>query len=185
MDYVTIVFIAIGLSMDSFAVSITNGLIIKNLKFGKAVEIAVFLSVIQALMPVIGWLLGFSFKNIIVSFDHWIAFLLLIIIGVKMIHDSFKSDKKEIINDLSKTALIGMGVATSIDALAVGITLGMISSKILISSLIIGLITFFFSMIGLRLGKFFKEGYSRIVEIFGGIILIIIGVKILIEHLYM
>jgi putative Mn2+ efflux pump MntP len=184
MDYITIVLIAVGLSMDSFAVSITNGLTIKDLKFGKAVEIALYLSFVQAVMPIIGWLLGFTFKNIIESFDHWIAFSLLLIIGAKMIYDSFRSEKKEIINNLSKTALIGMGVATSIDALAVGITLGIISSKIIISSVIIGLITFFFAMVGLRLGKFFKEGYSRIVEIFGGIILVIIGIKILIEHLF-
>ena len=184
MEYITIVFIAIGLSMDSFAVSITNGLTIKNLQFGKAVEIAFYLGFVQAVMPLIGWLLGFGFKNIIESVDHWIAFSLLSIIGIKMIYDSFKVKEKELINDLSKTALIGMGVATSIDALAVGITLGIISSKILVSSVIIGLITFFFSMVGLRLGKFFKEGYSRIVEIFGGIILIIIGIKILVEHLF-
>jgi putative Mn2+ efflux pump MntP len=184
MDYITIVFIAIGLSMDSFAVSITNGLTIKNLKFGKAVEIALYLGIVQAVMPIIGWLLGFSFKSAIQNVDHWIAFSLLTIIGIKMIYDSFKSEERVIINDLRKTELIGMGIATSIDALAVGISLGIISSKILISSVIIGLITFFFSMVGLRLGKFFKEGYSKIVEIFGGIILIIIGIKILIEHLF-
>jgi putative Mn2+ efflux pump MntP len=184
MDIITVLFIAVGLSMDAFAVSVTSGLTIKRLRVGHALRIAMFFGLFQAVMPLVGWLAGFSLRDFISGVDHWIAFGLLSIIGIKMIYEAgrMKSDEKRI-DPLNIYFLLLLSVATSIDALAVGFSLSLLNVSIITPAVIIGIVTFLLSLsgvfIGDRLGHFFE---SRI-EVAGGLILIGIGVKILIEHL--
>jgi len=180
-------FIAVSLSFDSFAVSVSTGLIIYRIKFLQAVKVAIVLTLFQSLMPLIGWFLGKELAVVISDFDHWIAFILLSFIGFLMIRESKKNDeeKNEKINPLKLKTMISMGVATSIDALIVGITLGVIGNKIFISVAIIGIVTFFAAMLGMLFGKKIGSKFGKKIEIFGGIILIIIGLKILITHLFL
>jgi len=184
MDIISIILIAIGLSMDSFAVSVTNGLTIKDLNVKRILTISFSLAIFQALMPLIGWFSGIGIEKYIKEFDHWIAFLLLSFIGIKMIYEGLK--KKEILKDeeLKILTLIGQSFATSIDAFAVGISFALLNLSIVTPVLIIGLITFVVSLIGLQLGKYFGKKIGKSVEILGGIVLFGIGLKILIEHLY-
>lgn len=184
MDLISILFIAIGLSMDSFAVSISNGLTIKDLKFKSAVYIAASFAFFQSLMPLLGWYSGIGIEKYIVEFDHWIAFILLAFIGTKMIYEGFTKEETDQVNQIKKTTLIGQSIATSIDAFAVGISFAFLKLSIIKPVLIIGIVTFLFSMIGLRLGKSLGQNFGKSVEIFGGIILIGIGVKIVIEHIF-
>ena len=184
MDIFSILFIAIGLSMDTFAVSISNGLSIRNLTFTKALPIAFSFAFFQGLLPLLGWLLGIGIEKYIVEFDHWIAFLLLSFIGVKMIFESLTISDEKAKTDLNFLTIVGQSVATSIDALIVGVGFALLNYSILTPVFIIGAVTFFFAMIGLRLGKFFGVTFGRTVEIIGGIILIGIGLKILVEHLF-
>jgi len=182
MDIFSIILIAIGLSMDSFAVAISNGLTIKNLDKKKALIIAISLAVFQAVMPFIGWFAGIKVEKYIEEFDHWIAFGLLLFIGVKMIFEAF-SENEEKKSELNFLRLIGQSIATSIDALAVGVSFAILKMEILMPVLIIGVVTFLFSLLGLQLGKFFGRKFGKYVEIFGGVVLIGIGVKILLEHI--
>ena len=184
MDIISIILIAIGLSLDSFAVSVTNGLTIKDLNVKRILTISFSLAIFQALMPLIGWFAGIGVEKYIKEYDHWIAFLLLSFIGVKMIYEGFKKNDIEKDTELKILTLIGQSFATSIDAFAVGISFALLNLSILISILIIGLITFIFSITGLQLGKYFGKRVGESVEILGGIVLICIGLKILIEHLY-
>ncbi len=185
MDIISIVFIAVGLSMDSFAVSIANGLTLRDLNFKKRLIIASSLAIFQALMPLFGWFIGTGYKNHIIEIAHWIAFLLLSFIGLKMIYEGIKkknnnSEKSE----LKIPILIGQSFATSIDAFAVGISFAFLNLSITIPILIIGVITLIISFIGLSLGKFLGIKFGKFAEIFGGLVLIGIGIKVLIEHLY-
>ena len=185
MDLFSIVLIAIALSMDSFAVSIVNGLMMPKLRFVKAMGIAFSLAFFQAAMPYLGWFAGSVIESQIKSIDHWLAFVLLSIIGIKMIYESYKADddvNKE--ESLKFSTLIVQSIATSIDALAVGISFAFLEINIYSSIIIIGIITFLFSMIGLKLGKSIGVKTKSKIEIFGGALLILIGLKILIEHLY-
>ena len=184
MDIVSIILISIGLSMDSFAVSVTNGLTIRNLNTKKVLTIASSLAFFQGLMPLIGWLAGIGIEKYIKELDHWLAFLLLAFIGLKMIYEAIikKEDKKK--TELKILTLLGQSFATSIDAFAVGISFAILNFSILTPVLIIGAITFGFSLVGLKLGKYFGKKIGKSVEIIGGIVLIGIGIKILIEHLY-
>jgi len=176
MDIITILLIAIGLSFDTFAVSVSTGLIIKHIKFWQAIKVAFVLAFLQAVMPLFGWFAGNQISSLIGNFDHWIAFILLVILGIKMIIESFKPDEqKNNFNPLKFTVLIGMGIATSIDALVVGISFAFLQTNIWLAIAIIGGVTFLVAMLGSRFGK-------RI-EILGGIILIIIGLKILLSHI--
>lgn len=185
MGLLGIVLIAIGLSMDSFAVSIVNGLMMPKLRFGKAVGIALSLAFFQALMPYIGWYAGSVIESQIKSIDHWLAFLLLAFIGLKMIYESRKQKLKVTgVKSLKLSTLIGQSIATSIDALAVGVSFAFLEIDIYISIIIIGIVTFLFSMIGLKLGKTIGYKTKSKVEVFGGILLILIGIKILLEHLF-
>jgi putative Mn2+ efflux pump MntP len=184
MSLLTIILIAIGLSMDSFAVSISNGLTVKNLKAKDFILIASSLAVFQALMPLLGWYLGSNIEQYIKEIDHWIAFGLLSFIGIKMIYESRieqSNDKKETI---SFRTIIVQSIATSIDAFAVGISFAVLVSDISIPIIVIGITTFIFSFVGLKIGKFLGNKLGKNVELVGGIILISIGVKILIEHLF-
>jgi len=199
MDILSVVLIAVGLSMDAFAVSVTNGIIIRDLKVTHALKIGLYFGVFQALMPLAGWLAGSQFKNYITSVDHWIAFGLLSIIGGKMIHEAFEEDEEgETIEGMCEVAISNQGtvcenplrmgrlvvlaVATSIDALAVGISFAFLRVSIVWSSLIIGLITFIICFAGVYIGKKFGGLLKKKAEIVGGVILIGIGLKILLEH---
>jgi len=184
MDIVSIIFIAFGLAMDAFAVSITSGLTIKNLRINSALKIAIFFGTFQAVMPLIGWLAGLSFRNFIVGIDHWIAFGLLTVIGCKMIYESTKMelDKKKI-DPLNFYVLFILSIATSIDALVVGLSLSFLKVFIALPAIIIGIITFLLSIFGVYFGNRFGHYFERKIEIAGGVILISIGIKILIEHL--
>ena len=185
MGTLSIVLIAIGLSMDSFAVSITNGLTIRNLNAKRVLLISFSLAFFQALMPLIGWLAGIGIEQYIIEIDHWIAFMLLSLIGSKMVYEGIK--KKEIVKDseLKIVKLIGQSFATSIDAFAVGISFAFLNLSIISPVVIIGVITFGFSLLGLQLGKYFGKRMGKSVGIFGGLVLIGIGIKILIEHIYL
>lgn len=185
MEILTIVFLAIGLSFDSFAVSVCSGLNLPSIRFIQAVKIAFFLAFFQAVMPFIGWLVGNSMKSLIEPVDHWIAFGLLTIIGGKMIIESFISpETREIKNPLHMKVILTLSFATSIDALAVGFSFATFLDKIVIAVFIIGLVTFVASMLGILLGKKTGPKINRYAEILGGLILILIGSKILIEHLF-
>ncbi|MCX6258391.1 MAG: manganese efflux pump MntP family protein [Bacteroidia bacterium] len=185
MHYLTIIFIAIGLSFDSFAVSVSSGLIKKDILFRHAVRIAFSLAFFQALMPLIGWFAGSGIKESVKSVDHWIAFTLLGLLGIKMIYESLRKEKKPSTKDpLNSYYLLGISLATSIDALVVGFSFAFLDFPIIISVLIIGIITFIISMLGILAGKKTGSQFGRKMEILGGIILIATGLKILLEHLY-
>jgi len=184
MSIISIIFIAFGLAMDAFAVSITSGLTIKSLKINNAIKIGTFFGLFQAIMPIIGWMAGLSFREIISDVDHWIAFGLLCIIGCKMIYESSKMEaNNNKINPLNIYMLLILSVATSIDALAIGLTLSFLKVSIVLPAIIIGTITFSLSVIGVYFGNKFGHYFERKIEIAGGLILIGIGIKILIEHL--
>ena len=168
--------------MDAFAVAICKGLTINHKKINKSIKIATYFGIFQAIMPLLGYLLAYKLKYIIESFDHWIAFALLLIIGIKMIIDAIlNEDKKD--NDLSFKTMIGLSIATSIDALAIGITLSLFNINILTSVLIIGIITFILSFLGSFMSSNLSHDVGKKYTIIGGLILILIGFKILFEHL--
>jgi len=185
MSTLTIVLIAFGLSMDAFAVSVTNGIMLKQVKLREPLKVGFFFGAFQAIMPLIGWLVGIKFQKYITSFDHWIAFLLLSFIGGKMLYESIKSgDKNEGEEDFSlenKTLLL-LAIATSIDALVVGVSFAFLNVSIYESIFIIGIITFIICFIGVLIGKKCGALLKNNAEIIGGIVLIIIGLKILNEH---
>ena len=189
MHLYQIFIIALGLSMDAFAAALCKGLAMskKNLKI--ALLIAVFFGGFQALMPLLGWLLGFRFATYIEAYDHWIAFGILTILGGKMLFEAIKnrnegcpvySNKKEVY----KRELFQLGFATSIDAFAVGLTFAFFEVSILPAIAIIGLVTFAISLLAVYVGNYFGEKLKTKAEIFGGLVLIGIGLKILIEHLF-
>jgi len=183
-EIITFLLIGIGLSFDSFAVSVSCGLVHKEIRFFQACIVAASLAFFQAFFPAIGWFIGISVKNLIASVDHWIAFILLLIVGVRMIFEGIKSDSKlKDFNPFKPLVLISLSIATSIDALVVGLSYGFLNSQILFPVLIIGFVTFIASMLGMLFGKNIPAKRSRQSIILGGIILIGIGAKILFEHL--
>lgn len=185
MQLLTILIIAIGLSFDTFAVSVSSGGILPRITFREGIRIAIVLAFFQALMPLIGWGAGKGIVSYAKDFDHWIAFILLSALGAKMIYESFGKSKGSQLNPLDLKVRIGMAIATSIDALIVGFSFAFLEYKIIQSTLIIGFVTFLVSMLGLLFGKKVGERLGKRMEIIGGIILIGIGVKILIEHTMM
>lgn len=182
MSIFALFLLAIALSFDTFAVSITCGLIERHLRFWPAARIAVYFAVFQALMPVLGYFLGLSFRGYVQGVDHWIAFGLLFIVGGKMIIESLKKGEIECFDIHSHRVIITLAIATTIDAFAVGITFALLEINLFISSVIIGIVTFTVAMLGMLLGKKIGEYYGKKVGIAGGIILVAIGSKILIEH---
>lgn len=188
MSIVEVLLIGIGLSMDAFAAAVCKGLASRKFSFSYAFTVALFFGVFQALMPCIGWLLGKQFQNSITEIDHWIAFILLSFIGGKMLYEAL-TEKDEPAPDAKRTSVIDLkelavlAVATSIDALAVGITFAFLDTDIISSSLLIGLTTFIISAFGFLIGVLFGTKFKTKAEIAGGIILILIGVKILLEHM--
>ena len=184
MEILTVFFLAIGLSFDSFAVSVCSGLNLPQIRFFQAAKIAIFLAIFQAVMPLFGWLVGNTMKSVIEPVDHWIAFGLLSMIGGKMIIESFiNSEAREIKNPLHLRVILMLSLATSIDALAVGFSFATLLDQIVVAVIIIGVVTFIASMLGILLGKKIGPKTSRLAELLGGLILISIGAKILIEHL--
>ena len=184
MDMIIIFVIAFGLAMDAFAVSITSGTIIKNPRINNALKIAIFFGLFQAVMLLMGWLAGSSLRDFITGSDHWIAFGLLSLIGCKMIYESIKveSSKKET-NPQNVYVLLILSVATSIDALAVGVSFAFLKIFIVGSIIVVGTVTFLLSFLGVFAGNKFGHLFKNKIEIVGGLILIGIGIKILIEHL--
>jgi len=178
--------IGVGLAMDAFAVSVCKGLGMSKLNKKQATIIALFFGGFQALMPLVGWLLGVGFQQYIVSIDHWIAFILLAFIGGKMIYESVRGEEETIeIKDapLDYKELTMLAIATSIDALAVGVTFAFLEIPIIESIIIIGVTTFFICVLGVVVGNFFGSRFKNKAEFAGGLILILIGLKILLEHL--
>ena len=182
MSFVELLLVAVGLSMDAFAVSVCKGLSVKKLGVKHALIAGAYFGGFQFLMPVIGYLLGFRFEHIITNIDHWIAFVLLAFIGGSMIKESF-GKSEELNDDFSFKTMLMMAVATSIDALAVGITFAFLSVRILPAAGLIGITTFIISGAGIYIGNVFGAKYKSRAELAGGVILILIGVKILLEHL--
>ena len=180
MSLITLIILAVGLAMDAFAVSITNGLAIKNIKIKDACKIATFFGGFQGLMPIIGWLLGKSFSDFMNGFDHWVVFGILLIIGVKMIYEALKNEEHAELSDrnLSLKTLLFLAVATSIDALAIGVSFSLMKVAIIFPAIVIGIITFFISFIGVYIGKKLGSLFGRRMEIIGGLILIAIGIKV-------
>jgi len=185
MDSITIVIIAVGLAMDAFVVSIISGSAYRQLHVRHALRMALFFGAFQAFMPLVGSLAGLTLREYITHCDHWIAFGLLAAVGGKMIYESFKIKSVEENPDPSNIfVLLVLSVATSIDALAIGITLSLLAGSIVVAVIIIGLITFVLSYLGVYIGKRFGHFFESKMEALGGIILIGIGTKVLIEHLF-
>jgi len=185
MDIPTVLLIAVALAMDSFSVSVTSGLFLKSPKIRDALKIGIFFGFFQAFMPLIGWLGALTLIRFISEFDHWAAFFLLLLIGCKMIRESItRKDGDSRTNMLSWAVLLTFSVATSIDALAVGLSLAFLRFPILSSAIVIGVVTFLLSFFGLYLGNRIGKFFERKVEMIGGVILILIGARILLEHLF-
>ena len=184
MRFWEILFIGVGLSMDAFAVSVCKGLSTRELRWKHFLLVGAWFGGFQALMPALGYLLGSSFERYVAAFDHWVAFVLLAIIGGNMIKEALSSEEEKTDSSFAVKTMFVMAVATSIDALAVGITFGVLSGvRILPAVLLIGVTTFLLSMLGLKVGNVFGLRYKAKAELAGGVILILIGLKILLEHL--
>lgn len=179
-----IILIAIGLAMDCFAVSIACGIVMKPFKWGPAIRIAFLFGLFQAVMPLIGWLAGSTFKHLIESFDHWVAFAILLLLGGRMLWEYFfvHPDQK-VLNPYKKRVALTLAFATSIDALAVGLSFAFLHIDLVVPVLIIGAASLFFSSLGLFIGKRYGRRFNIPAELLGGLVLIGIGVKILLEHI--
>lgn len=176
--------LALGLSMDAFAVSICKGLSVSRLQPKHMVICGLYFGGFQALMPLIGWVLGSQFQSLIVSIDHWIAFALLGIIGINMIREALSHEEEEADPDFSFKAMLPMAIATSIDALAVGVTFAFLDVQIVPAVSFIGVTTFICSAIGVKVGNVFGTKFKSKAEFLGGLVLVCLGIKILIEHLF-
>lgn len=184
MNLLTVLFIAFGLSMDAVAVAMANGCAAKKVELRQVLRLAFFFGLFQLLMPVIGWLAGWGFKKIISSFDHWLAFILLTFIGGKMMLEARRGhDSRMETKPLSLPVLLTLAVATSIDALAVGLSFSLLAVNIIAPVLLIGLVTFCLSLLAVFVGHRFGTWFAGKVEVLGGAILVAIGLKILLEHL--
>lgn len=184
MTLVELFLIAVGLSMDAFAVSLCKGLSTRQLKAKHYLTVGAWFGGFQALMPTIGYLLGSSFEGYINKFDHWVAFFLLALIGGGMVRESFEKDDEKLDDSFTFKAMFVLAVATSIDALAVGITFALLPDVNIVAAVcFIGATTFVLSAAGLKIGNIFGLKYKNKAELAGGAILILIGLKILLEHL--
>jgi putative Mn2+ efflux pump MntP len=184
MAFMTIIIVAVGLAMDAFAVSIVTATAYRQLKISHALRMAFFFGAFQAFMPLIGSMAGLSLKDHVADYDHWVAFALLTAVGVKMIYESFKiAGAEKDLNPLNISVLLVLSVATSIDALAVGITLPLLSVPLAAAVIIIGMVTFALSWLGTLLGKKFGHLFESKIEAAGGLVLIALGIKILLQHL--
>jgi len=183
MGFVELLMIAVGLSMDAFAVSVCKGLSMKKITIGKMALVGLWFGGFQALMPLIGYFLGSTFESHIKAFDHWVAFVLLAVIGGNMIREALSGDDEKADDSLAFRTMFMMAIATSIDALAVGITFACLEVDIIPAVSFIGVTTFILSAVGVKAGSIFGDKWKSKAELAGGIILILIGTKILLEHL--
>ena len=183
MGLIELFLIAVGLSMDAFAVSVCKGLAMPKCTFKKAAIVGLWFGGFQALMPAIGYVLGAQFQETIASIDHWIAFELLALIGGNMIHEALDNGEEEADASLDVKTMFLLAVATSIDALAIGITFAFLKVNIIPAVCFIGIVTFIISFAGVKIGNVFGARYKNKAEIVGGVILILLGLKILLEHL--
>lgn len=194
MSLIELFVIAVGLSMDAFAVAICKGLSLRKVSLKKCAKVGLYFGGFQGVMPLIGFILGVQFKDYIVSIDHWIAFILLSFIGINMIRESREKEDENVVEGLAEVAvgeenelgfknMIMLSIATSIDALAVGVTFAFLQVDIVPAVSFIGIVTFVLSMIGVKVGNIFGVKYKSKAEFVGGAILILMGIKILIEHL--
>ena len=180
MGLLELFLIAVGLSMDAFAVSVCKGLSVRTLKAKHAVICGLYFGGFQLLMPLIGFALGVRFQSLITSIDHWIAFVLLALIGANMVKESFGGDE-QLDDDYSAKAMLPLAVATSIDAFAVGVGFAAMEANIVVAALLIGCTTFTLSAIGVKVGAAFGDKYRAVSERIGGLVLILIGLKTLIQ----
>ena len=184
MDFVPVFLIAVGLAMDAFAVSLCKGFALRKVALREMMAAGLWFGAFQAAMPIVGFYLGSSFYDLISAFDHWVAFLMLLMIGANMIREALFSDEKEGSDpDISPRAMLPLAVATSIDALAVGISLSMEETSVFVPAAIIGVVTLAISAAGVKLGSLFGDRYGSGAEAIGGTILILIGLKILLDGL--
>lgn len=183
MSILEIILIGIGLAMDAFAVAICKGLSMKKLYFKNVIIIALYFGIFQMLMPIIGYFLGATFQGFVTNIDHWVAFILLTCIGINMIKGAYDKEKENHNDKVDFKTMSILAVATSIDALAIGITFAFLNTNIIKAVSIIGIITFFISLVGVKIGNKFGGKFQEKAEILGGIVLILIGLKILLEHL--
>jgi putative Mn2+ efflux pump MntP len=183
MSIYALFLIAISLSFDTFAVSVSAGLCKKDIRFLPAVRISLILALFQGMMPVIGWVGGYQFARIVGDYDHWVSLILFVAIGIKMIVEAFKDPEEKTFNPHQLTVIMGIALATSIDALVVGLSMAFFKVNIILAAVIIGAVTFFAAMIGMLLGKNVNGRFGRNVEVLGGVILIGIGIQILYNHL--
>lgn len=184
MDLVTLLTLAVGLAMDAFAVSICKGLAMREKVLKKGIIVGLWFGGFQALMPTIGFFLGTQFKDQITSIDHWIAFVLLGLIGINMVKEALSNEEEQADDSIAVKEMFMLAVATSIDALAVGITFAFLNVHIVSAASIIGVCTFLISFAGVKIGNIFGTKYKSKAELAGGIILILLGFKILFEHLH-
>ena len=184
MGIIELILLSIGLGMDAFAISICKGISMKKMDWKKACIIGTYFGIFQAIMPVIGYFLGSTFESFITNFDHWVAFILLAIIGGNMIKESLSNECDTITDDINFKTMIILAIATSIDALAVGITFAFFNVNLILAITLIGIITFALSVIGTKIGNKFGDKYEKKAEFVGGVILILLGLKILLEHLF-
>ncbi len=186
MGIIELLLVAVGLAMDAFAVSLCKGLRMRTIRWGQGIVIAFSFGFFQAAMPLLGWALGLQFEQYITTIDHWIAFVLLAIVGGKMLYDSVTEDPTcpvETVDNLDLKELLLLSIATSIDALAVGITFAFLSTNIFQSITIIGVVTFIICLLGVIIGNHFGNRLQSKAGIVGGAVLILIGLKILLSHL--
>ena len=184
MDFITIVAVALGLSFDTFAVSLSHGVVRSQILFRQAVRFALLMAFFQSGLLVTGYFLGSFVSEIMKAADHWVALILLSVLGIKMIIEGLRKKENNEIRDYSNTiTLISMAIGTSIDAFAVGISFALLSIRIWYSAVLIGAVTFLASMTAIRIGKSAGERLGNKVEIIGGLILIAIGIKIFLEHI--
>lgn len=183
MGIIELFLVAVGLSMDAFAVSICKGLALKNVRLSHSVKAGLWFGGFQALMPIIGFFCGYWFKDYISAFDHWIAFMLLLLLGAKMIKEALSDEEESTEAAMDVKNMLLLAIATSIDALAVGITFAFLNVNIWYAVTFIGVITFLFSAVGIKIGSLFGTKFKTKAEVTGGVILILMGAKILLEHL--
>ena len=182
MGILEILLVSIGLAMDAFAVSICKGLSMKKMNWKNAIIVGLYFGIFQALMPIIGYFLGSTFESFVTQIDHWIAFGLLGFIGINMLKEAFSKDSENCNDSIDFKTMIILAIATSIDALAVGITFAFLKVNVILAATMIGVLTFLISVLGIKIGNKFGDKYERKAETVGGLILIFMGIKILLEH---
>ena len=184
MEVTELFILGIALAMDAFAVAVCKGLSMKKMSWKKAIVIALYFGVFQAIMPVLGYFLGNGFGSWVIVYNHWIAFVLLGAIGINMIKDAIGNEECNIDENVGFKTMTCLALATSIDALAVGVTFAALQVNLIFAICIIGIITFCMCLVGVKMGNIFGNKYQKKAEFTGGVILIVLGIKILLEHLY-